>query len=127
MGSSQDVELVELSSDEDDVQEDEEDDLSDDDEVGDPNKPPGEGASRDIDPDHLMPFHHGWRREVVMKHKAVGNAATTCDIYYMPPQDSEYRTREAKRKRKSKMDQDQYFEDFPHKVLSIQHFSYVRR
>ena len=62
-----------------------------------------------------------------MKHKAVGNAATTCDIYYMPPQDSEYRTREAKRKRKSKMDQDQYFEDFPHKVLSIQHFSYVRR
>jgi len=123
-------ELVELSSDEEEAEEEEEseEEESDDDEVGDPSKPPGEGASRDIDPDHLMPFHHGWRREVVMRWKdSKDAAASSCDVYYIPPEDSEYRTREAKRKRRSKMDQDQYFEDFPHKLLSIQHFNYVRR
>ena len=123
-------ELVELSSDEEaqeeDEEEEEEEEESEDDEVGDPSKPAGEGADKTIDPDHLLPFHHGWRREVVMRQKEK-NSAHTCDIYYIPPEDSEYRTREAKRKRRSKMDQVQYFEDFPHKVLAIQHFSYVRR
>ena len=63
-------EVVNLS-DEDDVVEEEEDDNDDDeeeeDEVGNPDRPPGEDAVRDIEPDHLLPFHHGWRREVVMR------------------------------------------------------------
>ena len=114
-------EVVELSSDE-----EEESESSEDDEVGDPSKPPGEGADRNIDADHLLPFHHGWRREVIMRQRTK-NSATTCDIFYIPPADSGYRTRESKRKRSSKMDQEQYFQDFPHKVLSIQNFNYVKR
>ena len=55
------------------------------------------------------------------------NSATQCEIFYIPPTDSPYRTRESKRKRKSKMDQERYFDDFPHKQLSVQNFSYVPR
>ena len=94
--------------------------------LGDPSKPPGENADRPIDPDHLLPFHHGWKREVIMKLSSK-NSATQCDIFYIPPTDSPYRTRESKRKRRSKMDQQRYFEDFPHSQLSVQNFSYVRR
>ena len=94
--------------------------------VGDPSKIPGQDAIRPIDPDHLLPFHHGWRREVVMK-VLTKNSATQCEIFYIPPTDSPYRTRESKRKRKSKMDQERYFDDFPHKQLSVQNFSYVPR
>jgi len=60
-------EVVNLSDD-DDVEEEGEDDNDDEeDEVGNPDRPPGEDAVRDIEPDHLLPFHHGWRREVVMR------------------------------------------------------------
>ena len=55
------------------------------------------------------------------------NAATQYEIFYIPPADSPFRTRESKRKRKSKMDQERYFDDFPHKQLSVQNFSYVPR
>jgi hypothetical protein len=55
------------------------------------------------------------------------SSVTQCDIFYMPPPDSPYRTRESKRKRKSKMDQERYFDDFPHSQLSVQNFSYVPR
>ena len=72
---------------------------SSDDETGDTSKPPGENADRTIDPDHLLPFHHGWKREVVMKILNK-NSATQYDIFYLPPVDSPYRTRESKRKRK---------------------------
>ena len=38
-----------------------------------------------------------------------------------------FRTREAKRKRRSKADQERYFEDFPDDDLSIKNFNYVRK
>ena len=53
--------------------------------------------------------------------------ATNCDVYYIPPQDGRYRTREAKRKRRSKKDQERYFEDFPDDDLSIKNFNYVKK
>ena len=53
--------------------------------------------------------------------------ATNCDVYYIPPQDGRYRTREAKRKRRSKADQERYFEDFPDDNLGIANFNYVRK
>lgn len=46
---------------------------------------------------------------------------------YFPPESGQFRTREAKRKRTSKTDQERYFSDFPSAVLSIKNFSYVRR
>ena len=94
--------------------------------AGDPSKAPGENAVRPIDPDHLLPFHHGWRREVIMKI-LTKNSATHYEIFYLPPLDSPYRTRESKRKRRSKMDQERYFDDFPHSQLSVQNFNYVLR
>ena len=94
---------------------------------GDPSKKPGENAERHIDRDHLLPFHHGWKREVVILKPLNKNSATQYDIYYIPPANSAHRTRESKRKRKSKMDQERYFDDFPHSQLSVQNFSYVRR
>ena len=63
-------EVVNLSDEDDVVEEDEndnDDDEEEEDEVGNPDRPPGEDAVRDIEPDHLLPFHHGWRREVVMR------------------------------------------------------------
>ena len=41
--------------------------------------------------------------------------------------DGPYRTREAKRKRRSKKDQERYFDDFPDDNLSIKHFNYIRK
>jgi hypothetical protein len=63
----------------------------------------------------------------VVTRQASKNSATTCDIYYWPPTNTPYRTREAKRKRRSKVDQEKYFEDFPSKVLTVSNFNYVRR
>ncbi len=103
--------------------EDEEEDL-----VGDPNREPGADATRYIEPAHLVPFRFGWRREVVMRKIGIGSVTSTqCDIYYIPPANQRYRTREANRKRRSKSDQEKYFEDFPHDEMSIVNFSYVRR
>ena len=53
--------------------------------------------------------------------------STQSDIYYFPPENGKYRTREARRKRRSKADQEKYFEDFPTEGLSIANFTYVRR
>jgi len=96
------------------------------DEVGDPDKEPGEGAEKEITEDFLQPFHYGWRRECVYR-KSKNSSVTNCDVYYIPPQDGRYRTREAKRKRRSKADQERYFEDFPDDDLSIKNFNYVRK
>ena len=52
---------------------------------------------------------------------------TECEVYYLPPLESKYRTREAKRKRRSKADQERYFDDFPDENLSIKNFNYVRK
>jgi hypothetical protein len=80
-------EVVNLSDD-DDVEEDGDDDNDDDDEeedeVGNPDRPPGEDAVRDIEPDHLLPFHHGWRREVIMR-KGNGQVTTIIYIYEHSP------------------------------------------
>ena len=59
--------------------------------------------------------------------QARGAGVTKCDVYYIPPQDGRYRTREAKRKRRSKKDQERYFEDFPDDDLSIKNFNYVKK
>jgi hypothetical protein len=130
--SKQEPEVVELSSNEDSEsdqqqEEEEKEEPEKDDEVGDPDKQPGEGASRRIHPDHLQPFHYGWRREVVYRARTKHESASECDIYYLPPQEGRYRTREAKRKRRSKTDQERYFEDFPDEILSLKHFNYFRR
>ena len=53
------------------------------------------------------------------------------EIYYYPPKnqvlDAGARKKEAIRRRRSKMDQERYFEEFPHPRLSVCNFSYVRR
>ena len=59
---------MELSDDEEDTQDDSQE--SEDDLVGDPNKEPGADTTRYVDPDHLVPFRFGWRREVI-KRKAL--------------------------------------------------------
>ena len=119
------TEVVDLSSDEEqESEEDEDDESSEDDEVGDPSLDPGEGASKDIPNAYLQPFLFGWKREVVFRRT---KNVTDCDIYYLPPLESRYRTREAKRKRRSKADQERYFEDFPDDNLGIANFNYVRK
>ena len=60
------------------------------DEVGDPDKEPGEGAEKEIAEDFLQPFHYGWRRECVYR-KSKNSSVTNCDVYYIPPQDGRYR------------------------------------
>jgi len=97
-------------------------------EGGDPSKEPGVDSSRRIDQDLLLPFRYGWTRECVFRE--VKNGPTQVDIFYWPPKDGiDYgsRNREARRKRRSKVDQERYFEEFKHKVLSVNNFSYVRR
>ena len=96
------------------------------DDVGDPSKAPGELAEKEVPTDFLKPFLYGWRREIVFR-RGRSSGVTNCDVYYWPPQDGRYRTREAKRKRRSKADQERYFEDFPDDNLGIKHFYYVRK
>ena len=121
-----------MSSNDDDKDEeddDDEDSSSDEevDEIGDPSKGPGEGCTKPIPEDYLQPFYSGWRRELVYRLNTKNGAATQCDVYYIPPQDGRYRTREAKRKRRSKEDQERYFDDFPDNNLSTKHFNYIRK
>ena len=52
------------------------------------------------------------------------------EIYYYPPKTKgkeEGKRKESVRRRRSKMDQERYFEEFPHTQLSVCNFSYVRR
>jgi len=93
--------------------------------LGDPARAPGLDASRLIDQDLLQPFLHGWVRECVVRE---GRA--DCDVQYWPPKDGVDhgpRNREARRKRRSKIDQERYFEEFRSSVLSVVNFTYVRR
>ena len=53
--------------------------------------------------------------------------STLLDLPCSTPQDGRYRTREAKRKRRSKKDQERYFDDFPDDNLSTKHFNYIRK
>jgi len=95
---------------------------------GDPSREPGQDAVRKIDQDLLLPFQYGWSRECVFR--AVKSGPTQVDVYYWPPKDGvDYgpKNREARRKRRSKVDQERYFEEFTHKVLSVNNFTYVRR
>ena len=122
--------VEEEKGEEEEIQEEEEEEEEDDeDEVGDPSRDPGEGCTKYIDPDHLVPFRLGWKREVVRRENNANSISisTQYDIFYVPPLNTRYRTREAKRKRRSKKDQEKYFEDFPSKELSIMNFNYVRR
>jgi hypothetical protein len=68
--TEQNPELIDLS-DEEEIEGEEEEEEEDEDETGYPDRPPGEDATREIDPEHLLPFHHGWKREVVTRK---GNA-----------------------------------------------------
>ena len=98
----------------------------DEDETGDPDKLPGDGAEKEIQPDFLVPFNFGWRREVVFR-QARRAGIPNCDIYYIPPQDGCYHTRKAQRKRRSKKDQERYFQDFPDDDLSVENFDYFKK
>jgi len=96
--------------------------------TGDPSKEPGADSVRKIDQDLLLPFHYGWTRECVFR--AAKSGPTQVDVYYWPPKDGlDYggRNREARRKRRSKVDQERYFEEFTHKILSVNNFTFVRR
>ena len=55
-----------IDDDDDDVIEDVEEEEEEED-AGNPDKAPGEDAVREIDADHLLPFYHGWKREVVVR------------------------------------------------------------
>lgn len=95
---------------------------------GDPTREPGADSDRRIDQDLLLPFRYGWSRECVFR--AVKSGPTQVDVYYWPPKDGPdhgLRNREARRKRRSKVDQERYFEEFTHKILSVNNFTYVRR
>merc|ERR1719193_90841 len=94
---------------------------------GDRSRPPGADTTRKIDQDFLLPFSFGWTREVVIRPVKTG--PPQIDIFYWPPKDGDHgpRNREAKRKRRSKVDQERYFEEFTHPRLSVNNFSYVRR
>jgi len=95
---------------------------------GDRSRPPGADAKRKIDIDFLLPFKFGWTREVV--YRTVKTGPAQADIFYWPPKGGEdhgHRNKEAKRKRRSKVDQERYFEEFTHSILSVLNFSYVRR
>ena len=109
-------EVIELSSDEGEEEEDE----------GNPDLDPNELVKGYVAREHLEPFRHGWKREVVKRNSA-NSRVTHYDIYYIPPPDTPFRTREAKRKRRSKADQEKYFQDFPSKSLNVSNFNYVRK
>ena len=49
----------------------------------------------------------------VFSEKFLLKVATQYDVCYIPPENGQWRTREAKRKRMSKTDQEKYFADFP--------------
>ena len=68
-GSTDSVDVID--DDDDDVIEDVEDEEEEEEDAGNPDKAPGEDAVREIDADHLLPFFHGWKREVVVRK---GNA-----------------------------------------------------
>jgi len=95
---------------------------------GDRSRLPGADAKRKIDQDFLLPFRFGWTREVVIRPGKTG--PPQIDIFYWPPKGGEDhgpRNREARRKRRSKVDQERYFEEFKSEKLSVNNFSYVRR
>jgi len=97
--------------------------------LGDPTRAPGDDVVGLIDSDFLLPFQHGWVRECVYREMKSGPPMLDI-VYYHPPktqQDFGPKNREARRKRKSKHDQERYFEDFPHDILSVTNFSYVKR
>lgn len=118
--------VVELSDDEEEQVSVENTGESSSEDEGDPSRDPGVDATRTIPPDFLLPFLHGWKREVVQRPPK-GNSVSQFDVYYIPPQDTKHRTREAKRKRRSKTDQERFFDDFPSKILSVANFNYVRK
>ena len=97
--------------------------------LGDPSRAPGDDVVGIIDGDFLLPFYHGWVRECVYREMKSGPPVLDT-IYYHPPKTSEDfgpKNREARRKRKNKHDQERYFEDFPHNILSVINFSFVKR
>ncbi len=136
-GGGEEPEVVELTDDdeqeslEEDENEQEEDEYEEEekeDPKGDPEKEPGTDADKDrfLPEAHLVPFRLGWKREVVIT-KSKKLFTEVVDVHYVPPEGTKFRTREAKRKRVSKRDQERYFDDFPSRDMSIANFSYVRR
>ena len=65
-GSTDSVDVID-DDDDDDVIEDVEEEEEEEEDAGNPDKAPGEDAVREIDADHLLPFFHGWKREVVVR------------------------------------------------------------
>jgi len=61
----------------DDDLDDENEDSAEED-LGDPSREPGEDAVREIEADHLLPFRHGWKREVIVRK---GSGQVKQDIF----------------------------------------------
>jgi len=99
---------------------------------GDPSREAGADADRKIDHELLLPFSFGWKREVIFRPVKTG--PPVIDVFYWPPKADSSPTGGSKvkesasgRKRRSKVDQERYFEESPHPRLSVNNFSYVRR
>merc|ERR1711971_57089 len=94
-----------------------------------PTKDNSDETSKEIEKRFLLPFEFGWTREIQFRPDNSG----TCDIYYVPPRDDsdigqgkKKERGEDKRKRRSIIDQEKYFQDFPSNDLSAKNFTYTR-
>lgn len=50
-----------------DLDDDKNEDSAEEEDLGNPSREPGEDAVREIEPDHLLPFKLGWKREVIIR------------------------------------------------------------
>ena len=66
-GGGESADVIEVVDDDDDDENDDEEEEEEEVDAGNPDRPPGEDAVREIDADHLLPFFHGWKREVVVR------------------------------------------------------------
>jgi len=94
-----------------------------------PAKNSSEETKKKIDEIYLLPFKFGWTREI---HYRADNSGT-CDIYYVPPgndddigQGKKKERGDEFRKRRSMIDQEKYFQDFPSNDLSALNFTFTK-
>jgi len=79
---------------------------------------PAADATRNIDPALLLPFKFGWTREISFRQ--VKSGSSTSDVYYWPPPDKVEGKK--RRKRRSKLDVERYFDEVPSKYLTKDNF-----
>jgi len=83
---------------------------------------PAGDATRTIDPALLLPFRLGWTREISFRQ--VKSGSSTSDVYYWPPPHADGKTK--RRKRRSKLDIERYFDDNPNKFLTKDNFTFAK-